>query len=100
MRFSIERYNTLDKLKRELSNGLKKLTFSDNFQSTTKIVTIPVGNEIEVTHDLQLTPNNYIIGKETANGKIIAGPTDFNSQAIYLQNLGPDTNTVTITIFI
>ena len=99
MRFGLERAQSLQKLLKELANGLRKLTFTDNFQSFVAEVELEAGEELTVPHRLQAVPKYYIIGRMSGNGKIIDGSLPFTDRDITIQNVGVDKTTVTLIIF-
>lgn len=99
MRFGLERAQSLQKLLKELANGLRKLTFTDNFQSVTVTVDIDVNEEIIVPHRLQAVPKYYIIGGMSGNGKVINGNSPFTETSISVRNVGIEPTTVTLIIF-
>lgn len=99
MRFGLEKAQTFQKLLKELANGLRKLTFSDNFQVFTAEVELAVGEEKTITHRLQAVPKYYIIGGMSGNGKIINGQTPWTDSTISVQNVGIEDTTINLIIF-
>lgn len=99
MRFGLERAQTLQKLLKELANGLRKLTFTDNFQSVAVTIDLEVNEEKTITHRLQAVPKYYIIGGMSGNGKVINGDTPSTDTTISVKNVGVESTTVTLIIF-
>jgi len=99
MKFNLERHLHLPKLLKELANGLRKLTFRDNFQVTIANVTIEAGQEIGVNHSLNSIPKWYIIGRQSGPGQIVDGNSEWTTSTIFLQNTGTDTVNIDLIIF-
>lgn len=97
MKFRISQVSDLPTLIRELANGLRKLTFTDNFNGfkATDIV-IPATSEKEVRNTLKFIPNTYIILSQSGNGLVTKGTTAWDSNYLYLYNNGSVSVTITI----
>jgi len=98
MKFSFLQSKTMDSLKRLLDQGLRKLTFEDNFFSTVREITVPAGQEIQVPHDLNVVPKYYILGTQDAEGTLLKGDLDWTTSFITIKNNGSNTITATIVI--
>lgn len=98
MRFSLERMSDFGKLIKELGNGLRKLTFEDNFESNFKEIELPANSETAVEHSLNKVPKYYIIVGQSAEGQIIDGDTPFDESFIYLKNTSA--NLITLKLII
>lgn len=98
MKFSLGRVTALDKLVKELENGLRKLDFLNNFQSFEVIATFGPNEEIQITNRLQDIPKYYIIGRRDSPGDIVDGDQPWTQEAVYLKNTSANTITATIII--
>jgi len=98
MKFSLPRITSLDKLIKELENGLRNLDFTNNFQSFEVSVTFPPNEEIQITNRLKDIPKYYIIGRQDNPGQIVDGDQPWSQQALYLKNTSNNTITATIII--
>lgn len=98
MRFSLARMTDILQLIKELENGLRKLTFAENFQATVMDVTFLPGEEKQLPHNLQLIPSSYIILRQDAPGQIIDGTIDWDDESIYLLNTSQNTINTKISI--
>lgn len=95
MKFNLEKILDIKRLTRELTNGLRRLTFSENFTSFEENVVITAGSTLKIRNKLTTIPSKYIIGVQIGNGLITkTGTWDINS--IYLINNGAVTVTATI----
>ena len=83
---------------RELTLGLRRLTFTENFQSFKITVTIAAGSETAIRNELDTIPTGRIILKSTS-GDIVDGDTADNLNFVFLKNAGASSATVT-AIFI
>lgn len=98
MKFSFLQSKSIEALKRVLDQGLRKLTFRDNFFASVRQVTIAAGDEILVTHDLNIVPSYYIIGTQDTDGQIVKGDQAWTDSTISIKNLGLETINTTIII--
>jgi len=98
MKFNLPKVLDYNMLLKHLENGLRKLTFQDNFQAYVAEVTFEPLEEKEVAHNLQQIPNYYILGRQTGEGQIIDGDTPFSNSAIYLKNTSSNNITTTVII--
>ena len=86
---------------RELSFGLTRLTFKDNFESSTiDGIVIPAGQEKQIQYQLvEGKVGKYFINLgQTGNGLITKGSTAWTSSHIYLVNNGTEQVTLSIVI--
>lgn len=98
MKFSIGRLFDYKKLLKELENGLRKLDFRYNFNSTIVEVTFSPLEEKIIKHSLKKVPNYYIIGGQDVSGQIINGTQNWTRDTISLKN--SSNNTITSKIII
>lgn len=98
MKFNLPKITSFNLLLKNLENGLRKLTFQDNFQADVKQVSFAAQEEKEVVHNLQQIPNYYILGRQSGEGQIIDGDTPFSESAIYLKNTSNNPITATVII--
>lgn len=98
MKFSLGRMVDYGQLLKELENGLRKLTFRDNFESFVETVTIPAMSEVGISNKLTTIPSWYIIGRQQGEGQIIDGDSPWTLDNIFLKNTS--SNEITITVII
>lgn len=81
---------------RELSNGLKKLDFLNNFESFIVTVEIPAGQEVAIENKLRdsIPTKRFIVRSNSY--QITDGVSEWSKQYIYLQNAGASTATATV----
>lgn len=89
---------------RDLTTGLLRLTFNENFQSFTVTVTIPANTEIAIYNEFATSfpgniPNNRIITRQQGNALIIDGNTTWTDNNVYLQNVSANDATITVIFF-
>lgn len=87
--------------KRELSFGLTRLTFDDNFQSfISEDVVIAAGAEKQIQYQLPegKIAKYYISLGQTGNGLVTKGTTAWTAKHIYLKNNGAEAVTITLAI--
>ncbi len=97
MRFTIEGVRDIVDLVRQLSIGLYKLSFKDNFESfTVEGVQIPSNTEISIQNKLTFVPKHYIITTQTGNSLVTKGDKEWTKTALYFKNNG--SNDVTLNI--
>ena len=87
---------------RDLTNGLLKITFRENFQSfTVKNVSIPSMTEVSIANQFSTVyagqiPSGRIIIRQQGNANIIDGPTSWTANQVYLYN--PSANDALISV--
>ena len=99
MRFRLESLQSLTQLIKELSTGLRRLTFESNFESFEVNVEIPTTSEFGVRNQLTFRPTKYIIVSQSGNGLITKGPTEWTDNNLYLYNNGASDVEATIIFF-
>lgn len=95
---AIAKYLSVDLVRslRELTLGLTKLSFEDNFAGWSTEVTIPAGSEVQITNQLGEVPNHRLITRGgTDSNNIVDGDTEWTAQLVSLKNTGATTVTVT-----
>ena len=81
---------------RDLAVGLKRLTFSENFESFEAALIIPAGVEIEVRNQLGETiPSRRMIVRGDSHS-VVDGSTKWTKDFLYLKNTGSTTANVTV----
>jgi hypothetical protein len=89
---------------RDLSVGLIKINFAENFESfRVENLVIKSGTEVAIANQLQSKANNSIptsriIVRQTGNGLVTDGQA-WTTNLVYLFNNGPDDVTVTVIFF-
>lgn len=77
---------------KDLSTGLLKITFKENFQSfTITDLSIPAGMEISIPNGFRTAypgkiPTGRIITRQQGNANIIDGPTMWTDRQVFLFN--------------
>ena len=98
MKFNINRIFDLSKLTKELSNGLTKLNFTDNFESQTEEVVISATSTADIPNTLNFIPSSFIILMQEGNG-LLTKEQDWTSSNLYIYNNGAVTVTAKIIFF-
>lgn len=98
MKFSIDNIRNLPNLIRELSVGITKLAFSDNFEGFKTTVIITPSTVLKIRNQLKFIPSERIILRQDQEGAISDSVTPWTSDFLYLENHNA-TNTVTLTVF-
>lgn len=86
----------------ELSFGLTRLSFSDNFECAVKEVTLGTGGETRIPNPLKgidKIPKYYIPIKKDKAGDVFHGSTAWTNDFIYLNTDAASDLTVTIAFF-
>lgn len=87
---------------KELSIGLLKIDFKQNFQSfTVESITIPAGVEVSIPNQFRTAypgtiPSGRIITRQIGNANIIDGNTSWTENHVYLRN--PSANDAVISV--
>ena len=87
---------------KELSTGILKINFTENFQSfLVEGLTIPAGVEVAISNQFRQSypgtiPSGRIITRQRGDANIIDGPTSWNSALVYLYN--PSANDAVISV--
>lgn len=97
MKFGLDRITSLTRLVKELSVGLIKLSFSDNFESFEETVSIPATTTAKIRNKLQVIPTKRVIVKQNLEGAISDSTTTWSKDFVYLTNHHA-TNTVILTV--
>lgn len=97
MKFRLETLKDLPRIVKELSTGLRSLTFGDNFDSfETAEITLASGASTKVRNQLTITPTRFILVWSKGDANIGASDTtgeDWNSNFIYFKNYGSNSAT-------
>lgn len=82
----------------ELSWGITRLTFIDNFESFIVEKTFSAGEELAIRNEIKNNkiPKYYIVLRQDAEGQIVDGATEWTSDQVYLKNTGSGSVTATI----
>lgn len=90
---------------RDLSVGLLKINFAENFESfRVNNLVIKNGQEVAISNQLKTKANNSIpisriIVRQTGNGLVTDGATAWTASLVYLKNNGPDDVTISVIFF-
>lgn len=98
MKFSIDNIRKLPSLIRELSVGLYKLSFLDNFEGFKTTVTILPSTTLPIRNELSFIPTERIILRQDKEAAISDSSTSWSKDFVYLENHDA-TNTVILTVF-
>ena len=100
MKFSLENLLDIKQVIRQLSIGLSRLSFGDNFESFTETgLVIPAGSEARIRNQLNFIPNSRIITRQDAAGEVVDGDTEWDLNYVYLKNTGASPVTVSVVFF-
>lgn len=92
--------NELTATIRELRVGLTKLSFVDNFESFSSIVTIPASEEAVIRNELTSIPSEWIIVRMNEGGLTVCeGDTPWTLENLYLKNTGVVDAQITVRFF-
>lgn len=87
---------------KDLSTGLLKINFEQNFQSfIVKNIVIKAGEEVSISNQFQTSypgqiPSGRIIIRQSGDANIIDGDTPWTAKQLYLKN--PSLNEATVTV--
>ena len=98
MKVSIDHIRNLPNLIRELSIGLTKLAFPDNFEGFETTVVIPPSTVLAIRNKLSYIPSKRIILKQDVEAAISDSSTVWTTDFVYLENHN-GSNTVTLKVF-
>lgn len=93
----IEQLNNLKEIAREISIRMRKLTFSDNFESFEVDLTISASSISTIRNRLTKTPTRYIIVSNDGDG-VISKSSPWNQSYISFKNNGSVEATVKIIV--
>ena len=87
---------------KDLSTGLTKLSFDDNFQGWVEEVTIPASSELKILNRLQTKIPSYklILRGKTGAESVVDGDTEWTIDNVYLKNLSGSSVTVTVAFLV
>ena len=90
---------------KDVTVGLRRLNFFDNFQTFQAVVTIPAATELPIVNGFEgnlvnSIPTGRIIVRQTGNGVITDGPTPWSADFVYLTNNGAVPVTITVIFFL
>lgn len=91
---------------RDLSTGLLKLNFEQNFQSfVARDIVILAGQEVAISNQFRSSvpgqiPSGRIIIRQTGDANIIDGEKKWTSNQVYLRNPSANDATVTVLFFL
>lgn len=96
----VVRYLSIDLVKgmRELTNGLSKLTFDQNFESFETTVTIPASSELAIRNELRgvVPTKRLIVRGGTGAYSVVDGDTAWTTDYVYMKNTSGSSVTVTL----
>ncbi len=96
MKFTFDPSGKLSGLVRQLSQGLIKLDFIENFLAFESTLTIPATSELKIANELPFIPEKTIITDHVGNGLITRGDTTWTKDFLYLQNEGAESVTIKV----
>jgi hypothetical protein len=98
MKFSIDKIFDLKPLLKELATGLRRLDFTNNFESfETENLTISANSEEKIRNELDNIPTKMLILKQTGNALVTAGDTEWDINHLYIKNHDAS-NSVTVKV--
>ena len=80
----------------DLSIGLRRLSFEDNFESFEYRGTISATTEVVVGNKLNFIPSRYIVLDSTGGAVVGRGPTVWDKDKLYIKNYSATATTVKI----
>lgn len=105
MKFSLSQLADLRQILKELSTGLNRLDFSENFVSFTWTGTIAAGATAQIRNKLDSVPTRMYVDLQTGNGLLTKGISYggasvlWDANYVYVLNNGAASVTATITFF-
>jgi hypothetical protein len=99
MNFGLDKITTLTRLVKELSVGLIKLNFGDNFQSFRYSGTLLANQETKIRNELNFIPNSYLISYQTGNALVTSSTTEWTKDFIYMYNQDASNSAIVKIIF-
>lgn len=101
---SVEEYlrNAFTSVLRNLQSGLSQLDFLENFKSfVVEDLTLPAGTEVQIPNRLgnNEVPRWRLILRQAGGESILDGDTPWDSEFVYLKNIGASSGTATIIFF-
>jgi hypothetical protein len=89
----------LRKVLRELQAGLTKLSFDENFDSFTEVVTIAASSEVKIRNKVRdAIPRYKIIVRDNGSG-VVDGDEAWSLDFVTLKNTSASSKTVTVIFF-
>ena len=98
MKFALAGLNSIISLSRELTTGLDRLSFEDNFDAyIVEGITIDAGETERIANGLDTIPSKYVIVNQEG-GSVIAKSSDseWTNTDLYLKNYGTEDVTLSI----
>lgn len=99
MKFGFEQIRDFTRLIRELSVGLGKLNFSQNFESFEVDVLLTANSTTRIRNELSFIPSRRIIVRQDAEAVISDSSTTWTANYVYLQNHHAANNVTVKVIF-
>lgn len=101
----VAKYLSIDitKTLRELSNGLTKLNFADNFESFEVSVTINNGTELAIRNELRtgkIPTKRIIVRGGDGVQNIVDGDIEWTKNYVYLKNTGASPVSLTVIFLV
>jgi len=90
-------FTTITRLIKELTNGLVKLNFGDNFDSFETTVTINASSVLAIRNELDVIPTKKIIVRQDLEAVISDSTTAWTTDFVQLENHN-SSNNVTLTV--
>lgn len=86
---------------RALSSGLRRLTFSENFDSWETTQTIASGAEAKIRNEFRdgHIPTGFLVTFSRGENSLVAGTTTWTADFVYIKNVGAVSSTATIRFF-
>ena len=107
-RYSVLKYVDIDLWSwlKDLSTGLLKINFKDNFQSfTVTNLKIPAGMEVSIANGFRTAypgriPSGRIITRQQGNANIIDGTSMWTDRHVYLMNPSGNDAVISVVFFL
>ena len=84
---------------RELESALRRLTFTENFESFFWSGEILAGTEVEIAHPFNKIPSGRVI-LTTTGAIIVDGPSPWTNKKVYLANVSSTSDANVTVVFL
>jgi len=82
---------------KQLSLGLTKLSFADNFEGFSVELEVPAGQEVEITNRLDRIPSQrFVVRGGSGAESVVDGDTAWTQEKLYMKNVGASQAVVTV----
>lgn len=99
--FTITVLRDADLALKQVSSGVRKLTFDDNFESKTVTVTLTAGGTAKVVNPFPVgvVPSEWFVVDRIGAGGVMRGPDPWGTELSFEETSGTDAVTATVRLF-